>query len=810
VKAHAATLFFAMALAVAAQVEAHDLMQPPKALATADGVWPDSVASNTDVLVPLMVVVDATGQVTEASIEVSVGTDIDAAALDAARHWHFEPATIDDTPMPAKVRVVVRFRAPSPAHVLVLKPNTSLPASSEPGSAQAERDETIAAGAEETPAGGDGDEFGAHAVAELPSTRSASEVVRQRDTLMAAPHRTANDMLVVVPGLFVTQHSGEGKAYQIFYRGFDAVHGQDLEIWAGGAPVNDVSNIHGQGYADLHFIMPEVVRTLHVTPGTYDPRQGDFAVAGTVRLELGFDQPGLTAKAGYGSFGTSRYFLAYRPKDANEQTFAAVEVYGTDGFGPSRAAQRSSAIAQGRFHIAKHTDARLLLTGYTAHFASAGVLRLADLRSGAVSRLATYDPSQGGASTRTQLVAEVSHESRGAVFSIAPYFVLRTLRLKQNFTGFLDDPNGDLQQQLNDAITVGGRAFYRRRLHLLAPNDTIEAGVFVRSDWIDQSQKQLASVDQAVTDEQVDARVRAMDIAGYVDLAVHAFSVLTLRGGVRVDGLSYSSQDDAHGAEGQARSSQGAHVGPKVSLEGRLWRGLSAVTSYGEGFRSPQARSLAEGQTTPFTRVKSFEGGLRYADERLGASAAAFRTWLSDDLVFDQATARNETVPATARTGTTVDATWKPRQWIDLTVNGTYTWAEFRASDRGHQTGDLVPYAPQLVARADLAASPVLGEAWGRTIQSRLGTGLSYLARRPLPYGQFGHDIFLIDAHAELRFGEVALYGRVFNLLDAQWFDGEFLYASNWDPGQGASLVPLRHVTIGAPRTIFVSVEITI
>ncbi|MCP6756914.1 hypothetical protein NL533_35330, partial [Klebsiella pneumoniae] len=78
---------------------------------------------------------------------------------------------------------------------------------------------------------------------------------------------------------------------------FDAVHGQDLEIWAGGAPVNDVSNIHGQGYADLHFLPPEVVKRVVAQPGTYDVRQGDFAVAGTVRLDLGYDEPGITAGA---------------------------------------------------------------------------------------------------------------------------------------------------------------------------------------------------------------------------------------------------------------------------------------------------------------------------------------------------------------------------------------------------------------------------------------------------------------------------------------------------------------------------------
>ena len=237
--------------------------------------------------------------------------------------------------------------------------------------------------------------------------------------------------------MFITQHSGEGKAYQIFYRGFDAVHGQDLEVWAGGAPVNDVSNIHGQGYADLHFLPVEIVREIVATPGTYDPRQGDFAVAGTLRFELGYDQPGITAKAEAGTFDTHRYFLAWHPRTGAPGTFAAAELYETQGFGPSRAAQRASAVAQVETALDPETGLRVMASAYAGHFASAGVLRLADVESGAVDRFATYDATQGGASSRTQLVGELRHRDADATWSLSTFLVLRTLRLRQNFTGYL-------------------------------------------------------------------------------------------------------------------------------------------------------------------------------------------------------------------------------------------------------------------------------------------------------------------------------------------------------------------------------------
>jgi outer membrane cobalamin receptor len=638
--------------------------------------------------------------------------------------------------------------------------------------------------------------------------RSASEATRERAVLEAAPHRSADELLATVPGVFITQHSGEGKAYQIFYRGFDAVHGQDVELWAGGAPVNDVSNLHGQGYADLHFIPTEAVRRVVATPGTYDPRQGDFAVAGSMRFDLGYDVPGATAKVGVGSFGARRAFLAYRPPGSADGTFAAVELYQTNGFGPSRAAQRASAMGQVVLPLGGGTDVRVLTSAYAGHFSSAGVLRLSDIESGAsvVDRFATYDATQGGASSRAQVVAEVSHRDDHSGWQLSTYLVLRSLRLRQNFTGFLSDPNGDSSQQLNDALTLGATGSYDYRLPIFAANDTIRVGFFARTDWIDQSQKRLALADNRVTADEVDATVRAHDLAGYLDLALHPLSRLTLRGGVRADGLAYAARDDGAAAAGQSRASQGFHVGKKATADVALARWLHGLVSYGEGFRSPQARSLAEGETTPFTSVRSYEAGLRVGANGLAASVAAFQTSLSDDLVFDQATGRNERVPATRRRGAAADVVATPRPWLVGAVSATYAHAAFTASDADVRVGDLVPYVPQWVFRADAAARPTLGAWRGIPIAGRLGAGASLMARRPLPYGEWGHDVFLIDAAAGLRVGRLELTAEVFNLLDARWYDGEFVYASRWNPNQAASLVPQRHVTVGAPRTLFFSV----
>jgi hypothetical protein len=649
-----------------------------------------------------------------------------------------------------------------------------------------------------------------------PPPRSASETVVEKAVLSAAPHRNASELLLTVPGVFVSQHSGEGKAHQIFFRGFDAVHGQDVELWAAGAPVNDVSNIHGQGYADLHFLIPEVVREIRSSPGSYDPKQGDFAVAGTMRFELGYDEPGVSAKASLGSFGGRRYFMAYHPKESSEATFGAFELASTDGFGPSRAARHASAIGQAEFALGAGISARVMASTYAGRFDSAGVVRLDDIESGRLDRFATYDPKQGGYSSRTQLVLELaghtdSEESRRAAWSLSPFVVLRSLKLRSNFTGMLTSPEGDSIQQRNDATTLGATASYRRELRLLSERDSFEAGLFLRSDSIEQSQHRLSLRNDRVTDDAlspgVQAKVRATDAAGYVDASVHPFRRVTLRAGLRADGLSYMTEDTGGDSAGQTRSALGGQLSKRATLDVVALPGVHAVASYGEGFRSPQARSLGEGETTPFTRVTSYEAGLRFHEAgRYHASLAAFHTSLSDDLVFNQATARNELVPGTSRNGVAANFVAEPVPWFVSSTSFTYVRAAFTRDGEAYRSGDLLPYVPQVVMRSDLAVSPTLGKAWGHELRSHFGAAWTYLARRPLPYAELGHDIFLVDLNASLRLGPVETGIEIFNLLDSDWYDGESVYASEFT--NSASLVPVRHVSVGPPRALFWSLSL--
>lgn len=649
--------------------------------------------------------------------------------------------------------------------------------------------------------------------------RSASEATRAPDVLGAAPHRTASDLMQVVPGLQITQHSGEGKAHQIFYRGFDAQHGQDLEISVGGIPVNEVSNIHGQGYADLHFLIPEVVQSVRAQPGSYAPQQGDFAVAGSLQFALGYDEPGLTLKSSAGSFGARRLVLAFHPEGESAETFAAFEAYQTEGFGPNRAATRGSVVAQVVGSVA-NAKVRVLGSSYAGRFDAPGVLRAEDIDAGRVDRFATLDPKQGGSSTRTQLLVEVSKATAAGQWSVTPFVVFRGLSLRQNFTGYLLDtgrggaptPQSDNTQQLHDAFTVGLRASYKKTLSILSARDAVEVGISAREDRIAQSQRRLSEVSDAPLETWVDASLRALDVAGYVDASVWATKKLVFRGGLRADMLSYAARDavvlgETQGA--QERSAQGANLGKKLVADWSAARGLHVIASYGEGFRSPQVRALSSGQAPSLTLVRSQELGLRYAPSaRAQLSLAAFHSELSEDLAFDPQTARNERTPGTRRVGLTADAVLRPRTWLMVSSNATYTRAAFEASDALHPIGALLPYVPQLVMRTDAAVSGALANVEGRELRGRLGLGMQAQLRRPMPYGEWGRDVFLVGLRAAVRRAGVELSVDVSNVLGASWYDGQFVYGSKFSRSGETSLVPASHVTAGEPRAVMASLSL--
>ena len=161
---------------------------------------------------------------------------------------------------------------------------------------------------------------------------AASDTIVDARQLSLRPHRRAEDLTQEVPGLFTVQHAGGGKAQQYFMRGFDLDHGTDLAGFFDGVPINAVSHGHGQGYLDLHFIIPETIDSIEATKGPYSPLVGDFAVAGSTSFHMADHVDESVAKVEVGTDGHRRGVVVDSPDlGPRWRAMVAMEAFDEDG-----------------------------------------------------------------------------------------------------------------------------------------------------------------------------------------------------------------------------------------------------------------------------------------------------------------------------------------------------------------------------------------------------------------------------------------------------------------------------------------------
>ncbi|WP_241758888.1 TonB-dependent receptor [Pyxidicoccus parkwayensis] len=644
-------------------------------------------------------------------------------------------------------------------------------------------------------------------------TQSAAEVTLGRDILDAAPRTSAVDLLRAVPGLVASQHSGEGKAHQLFLRGFDALHGQDVELDVGGLPVNEVSHIHALGYADTNFVIPEVVRSLEVTEGSYRASQGDFAVAGTVRMDLGVEEPGVRLAGTLGQYGQRRLVVTVRPGD-DPGTFAAVELGQGDGYGTQRGYGRASLLAQATQRVGDGLTVRVLGGSYVTRFDSPGVVREDDLLAGRSTFFSSSMARQGGNVTRHQLLlgVELPRSGKGRT-KLEVFGVLSDLRLRNNFTGYRVDDRGDGLEQTNDGTTLGARAEHRRNVTMLSRPVALELGLGARRDGVTQTQRRYRESDGTFFADEVDARITQTDVWGWAEARM-PLGRWSLRLGGRADALGVEvfdalafSDPRFYDGRGYARSAFGMHLGAKAGVEYTLGESADAwrfFASYGDGFRSPQARSLSEGERAPFVSVKGVELGARRDGERWAAQLSLFGSQVANDFFFDHTVGTTVYTGETLRSGVSASVQARPVHGLVAAVSATVAHAYVTATDT------LLPYFAPLVARADVGWERPVSWVWlgGTGATLSVGTGLTFIGPRPLPFDERSSTVFLADAYTAVRRGELGLKLEVKNLLDSRWRDGEFVYSSRFDPESVPSLVPARHFTAGSPRMASLTLEV--
>jgi len=615
---------------------------------------------------------------------------------------------------------------------------------------------------------------------------ASSRAIREFD-ISLRPRESSQELLRLAPGLVIAQHAGGGKAEQIFLRGFDADHGTDVAISVDGTPVNMVSHAHGQGYADLHFLMPEAVEIGEVRKGPYDAQDGDFATAGAVtfRTKDRIVAP-LVASRG-GSFNTL-HGLAMAPfgGDATHAGgFAAVSAHYTDGpFVSPQGYRRLNGFAKFTAPVRKDVELVASVSGFESRWNASGEIPSRAVEQGIISRFGSLDPTEGGNTHRYDL--SLGLRSRGASersWEVRAYAVNYDFQLWSNFTFFLvDSVNGDqIEQRDRDRYVVGlnGRFTTPSRIAGLAGKTTV--GIEGRTDFADVELNHVVA--RALLQPFNRFRVREQHGSVWVKQDLRLDPRLRLQLGLRGDLFRFDV----------AATRSTAVLSPKVNLAFEVTPSTTLFANAGVGFHSNDARDviLSRSGDQILPRAFAAELGTRHVWRGGSVAASLWGIDLESELVWIGDEGTTEASGRTRRLGLDFEGRVRlvPWLWADADLN--LSRGRFGDDPKG---ANFVPLAPTFTSTGGLTVrdlGPLSGALRYRHIGGRPANESNTVHAR-------GYTI--AEAFATWRVGSLDLTLAVDNLFDVQWNEAQFATTSrlrdersevtelNFTPGAGRSL----------------------
>ena len=632
------------------------------------------------------------------------------------------------------------------------------------------------------------DEEATVVVGRKPRTAASSATVRDQDFLLR-PHRRPADLLQVTPGLFVFQHAGGGKANQYFLRGFDIDHGTDLAIFIDGVPANLVSHGHGQGYADLHWVIPETVERVEVFKGPYFAEYGDFATAGAVNMVTRPHTESSSVALGGGMFHSARGLVQLSPELPGWTPYVAAEVYHTDGpFDHGESLERYNVFTRLGRRLDDGSRLTLTLTGYAGGWNASGQIPNRAVDSGRIGRFGSLDPDEGGQSQRHSAYVswQASPQPEETISALA-YLVRSTFHLYSNFTFFSEDQSqGDMIHQADDRLILGTAARYQfaRRVADLPFQTTV--GVRTRADIIDNALDHAPGRERS--EPRVDASVHESSVAVYAEEEVVFARWVRAVAGLRLDYFSFevtdALEDRTKGGGATSGVRDAARASPKASVIFSPTRKWDVYLNFGDGFHSNDARGVVRDDeaATPLTRARGYEVGTRVRlFERLDLALDAFRIDLDSETVWVGDAGTTEAGEPSRRMGLEFEGRVRILPWLFADGDVTATKATYTANAGN---ADSVALAPTLTASGGLSARHE--EGWYGRI------GAVHIGDRPATEDRFltAEGFTRVDATVGWRVGDVELAVDAQNLTNTEWREAQFATVARLDGEASAASCP--------------------
>jgi hypothetical protein len=636
---------------------------------------------------------------------------------------------------------------------------------------------------------------------------SASQGYVGRRDLMARPLTREGELFESVPGMILTQHSGGGKANQIFIRGFNLDHGTDFATWLEGMPINIPTHAHGQGYTDLNFLIPELVDHIEYSLGNYYAEIGDFSAAGGAHLRLRQRLERPLFEVGMGENGHERLLAAASADVGSGGTLlVGGEVHRYDGpWALPERLRKLSGLVRYTHRAGPHTFS-LLGMAYDNSWHATDQIPSRAVESGLIDRYGNIDPTLGGASYRYSLSGSWNREGRLSSERIEAYAVHYDLDLFSNFTYLLADPaDGDqFRQQDKGRWTLGANLAHLQSISVGDRMHRVEIGAQVRRDLADLTLSRTH--DRATLGVTRSDDVNELATGVYAQLespwADHFRTVVGLRGDLyRFDVTSDRPENTGNASD---------HIfSPKLSLVFGPWSGTELYVSGGLGFHSNDARGTVTtvdpvsgspmDPVDPLVRSKGAEVGVRASPVSGWRSTLSLWTLqLDSELLYVGDAGTNEPSDPTRRLGVTFTNFYDITEQLSADLDVSFTRARFLDVDSGQ---DRIPGALEDVIAAGLTYRP--------TEDGPLGAvRLRHFGAYPMleDDSERAKASSLVNFELGYRLGRAELRAELLNVLDEKSSDIQYYYESRLsaEPAGGVGDV---HFHPAVPREIRVALS---
>jgi len=605
------------------------------------------------------------------------------------------------------------------------------------------------------------------------------------------PVRNTQELLRLVPGLFIAQHAGGGKAEQIFLRGFDNDHGTDIQISVDGLPVNMVSHAHGQGYADTHFIIPETINNIDFGAGPYYTQHGNFNTSGYVSFSTynNIPQSRVQVEAGrYNTFRTLAMVDLLKKNKDRQSAYIAGDLYYTDGatVNPQNF-NRFNLFGKYNLAISANTQLTASLSGFKSRWDASGQVPRRAVDDGTIDRFGSIDPSEGGNTERYNANIILAHSfSNGSTWENQAYYTRNKFSLFSNFTFYLADTiNGDEINHTENRNLFGYLSKFTHKTTLGSAALTSIYGAGIRYDATTNAL--IHDVKRQFLNYITLGDIKEANTFGYIQQQISTGKFF-FDAGIRFDYLhfSYTQKLNLPQLPAQGKSI----VSPKLNIQYTINPKVQLYTKLGKGFHSNDTRVVVanEGYEILPAAYSTDLGIILKPSNKLLLNVALWYLYLEQEFVYNGDDANVVPSGKTRREGIDFIARYQFSSKLFANLNVNLTKPRAIGVAKGQ---DYIPLAPTASSTGGIFYKSKFG--WNGGLSYR------YIADRPANEDNsiIAKGYFVADASINYSKPTYEIGLAIENLFNTTWNEAQFATTSRLK-NEPAPVTEL-HFTPGIP-----------